>query len=441
MTEVKNYEDRAATSSGVTVPLKDDGSEYTIDGLYPDQRDIVAVVIDKLYEFMESDDLSSFRPLRIILNGAGGSGKSVVINTIVTVIRKMFDSDDVVKVAAPTGTAAFNVSGETFHHMLGNRVSRLAYLPNSMSASKRLKLIKKFKCLLAVIVDERSLVSNSVLGTAARQICETIFDGGPLREDIWGGLPIVILAGDDFQLPSQEEGPLNVLSSTAPKNRMISTGRNALLECAENVYDLQGSKRIKDSNNDDKDLIAQLRVATESGVEDKHVERLMNLHIDNIKRVHGETFVSEIESKAIFLFYQNEKRIRHNVEQLAKQQSSANPVALMKCQSTSNTYGKGVASHFDSKSPKSVMLCKGSKVAIDNKNFCPQWGLHNGACGMVDEIVFSPGENPNHGDLPSYVVVEFPLYCGPAWDKDNPKVSLCRLEIKLPTFFTTSPFR
>ena len=409
--------------------------------MYPDQRDIVAVVIDKLYEFMESDDLSSFRPLRIILNGAGGSGKSVVINTIVTVIRKMFDSDDVVKVAAPTGTAAFNVSGETFHHMLGNRVSRLAYLPNSMSASKRLKLIKKFKCLLAVIVDERSLVSNSVLGTAARQICETIFDGGPLREDIWGGLPIVILAGDDFQLPSQEEGPLNVLSSTAPKNRMISTGRNALLECAENVYDLQGSKRIKDSNNDDKDLIAQLRVATESGVEDKHVERLMNLHIDNIKRVHGETFVSEIESKAIFLFYQNEKRIRHNVEQLAKQQSSANPVALMKCQSTSNTYGKGVASHFDSKSPKSVMLCKGSKVAIDNKNFCPQWGLHNGACGMVDEIVFSPGENPNHGDLPSYVVVEFPLYCGPAWDKDNPKVSLCRLEIKLPTFFTTSPFR
>ena len=409
--------------------------------MYPDQRDIVAVVIDKLYEFMESDDLSTFRPLRIILNGAGGSGKSVVINTIVTVIRKMFDSDDVVKVAAPTGTAAFNVSGETFHHMLGNRVSRLAYLPNSMSASKRLKLIKKFKCLLAVIVDERSLVSNSVLGTAARQICETIFDGGPLREDIWGGLPIVILAGDDFQLPSQEEGPLNVLSSTAPKNRMISTGRNALLECAENVYDLQGSKRIKDSNNDDKDLIAQLRVATESGVEDKHVERLMNLHIDNIKRVHGETFVSEIESKAIFLFYQNEKRIRHNVEQLAKQQSSANPVALMKCQSTSNTYGKGVASHFDSKSPKSVMLCKGSKVAIDNKNFCPQWGLHNGACGMVDEIVFSPGENPNHGDLPSYVVVEFPLYCGPAWDKDNPKVSLCRLEIKLPTFFTTSPFR
>lgn len=223
----------------ITIPLKDDGSEYCVDGLYPDQRDIVVVVMDKLYEFMESDDLRHFRPLRIILNGAGGSGKSVVINTIVTVIRKMFNMDDVVKVAAPTGTAAFNVGGETFHHMLGNRVSKQAYQPNSMSAAKRLKLIKKFKSLLVLIIDERSLVSNVLLGTTARQICETIFNGGPMREDTWGGLPIVILAGDDFQLPPPiDEGPLNVLCGGLPKNKMISTGRTALLECAENLYDL-----------------------------------------------------------------------------------------------------------------------------------------------------------------------------------------------------------
>lgn len=378
--------------------------------------------MDKLYEFMESDDLRSFKPLRIILNGAGGSGKSVVINTIVSVIRKMFDTDDVVKVVAPTGTAAFNVNGETFHHMLGNRVSKLSYIPNSMGAAKRKKLIKKFKCLLALIVDERSLVSNVVLGTAAQQIAETIFEGGQIEDDMWGGLPIVILAGDDFQLPSQDEGPINTLGAPKPKNKMLGIGRSVLKECAENVYDLHGSKRISDKQADDKDLVSQIRLATENGVDSKHIDRLMNLHLDNMKTRHGDEVVAEIERKAMYLFYTNEKRIRHNVEQLAKQQNTDNPVALLKCHSISNTYGKGVASHFDSKAPKSIMLCVGSKVALDNKNFCPQWGLHNGACGTVDEIVFPPGRNPNQGDLPSCVVVNFPLYCGPPWDVENPKV-------------------
>ena len=106
------------------MPLKDDGLQYEIDGLCPDQQEIVALVLDKIKEFMECKDMSNFKPLRLIINGAGGSGKSVVINMIVTAIRRMFDSDDVVKVVAPTGTAAFNVHGQTFHHMLGTGLPR-----------------------------------------------------------------------------------------------------------------------------------------------------------------------------------------------------------------------------------------------------------------------------------------------------------------------------
>ena len=70
----------------------------------------------------------------------------------------------------------------------------------------------------------------------------------------------------------------------------------------------------------------------------------------------------------------------------------------------------------------------GSKVALSNRNFHPAWGLHNGACGTVDEIIFESGSNPNEGGLPSYVVVDFPLYNGPIWDEDNPTV---RLQIML----------
>ena len=44
------------------------------------------------------------------------------------------------------------------------------------------------------------------------------------------------------------------------------------------------------------------------------------------------------------------------------------------------------------------------------KNFCPIWGLHNGAVGIVDEIVFKTGQNPNNRDLPDYVVVDVGRY-------------------------------
>ncbi len=410
----------------LSLPLKDNGEEYTLDGLYPDQAEVVTVVLDKIKDFMECKDMSTFKPLRLVINGAGGSGKSVIINTIVTCLRKMFQTDDVVRVVAPTGTAAFNVHGQTFHHLLGNRVSKNSYLPNTMSKAKKLKLVKKFKTLLALIVDERSLVSNVNLGTAARQIAETIFEGGPLSEHSFGGLPVVILAGDDFQLPSMEEGAIKILNYTAPKNKMTQAGREVFLECSKTVMSLHGSKRINDSQQEDKELVASLRTATETEMDDKHVKRLMSLRLDNIRAKHGPDVVREIEDKAMYLFYKNAKRIRHNMKMLARKQSEDNPVAMLKAHSSNNKFGKGITSHFESDSPVSCLLCIGAKVALDNKNFCPEWGLHNGACGEVKEIVFEKGHNPNNGDLPRYVVVEFPLYCGPAWDSQNPKVSKCK---------------
>jgi hypothetical protein len=43
--------------------------------------------------------------------GCGGTGKSVLINTVVSYIRKIFQSNNSVLVTAPTGVAAHNVGG------------------------------------------------------------------------------------------------------------------------------------------------------------------------------------------------------------------------------------------------------------------------------------------------------------------------------------------
>ena len=60
----------------MSVPLKDDGKEHSLYCLYEDQEEIVAVVLDKINEFMECEDLSNFKPLRLIINGAGEVGKA-----------------------------------------------------------------------------------------------------------------------------------------------------------------------------------------------------------------------------------------------------------------------------------------------------------------------------------------------------------------------------
>jgi PIF1-like helicase len=389
--------------------------------LYEDQIQAVTVVMDTLYEFMHMKDPKSFKPLRIIINGQGGSGKSVVINTLVTLIRKMFDVNEVVKVVAPTGVAAFNVKGETFHHAFHMGVSKREHKANTLPMSTRLKMIAKFKNILCLIIDERSLVSSKVLGTCETLMSETLHEGGHHSNDSWGGIPVVIMVGDDYQLPGIGEGAFSALFSTYG-SKMVFKGRKALLECSEYVLNLEGSKRVKENESETKLLLDRVRLGTD--ITESDVDKLMSLHLDSMQKRHGSQVVADIEQRALYLFYRNDKRIHHNLLQLVKRCSDSNPVAMIRSKSIGPQGGKGIKRHFDSDLPGTALLCIDCKVAMHSRNLKPSWGLHNGACGTVREIVFSPGKNPNNGDDPEYVVVEFPLYCGPAWDKGNHKVGI-----------------
>ena len=251
-------------------------------------------------------------------------------------------------------------------------------------------------------------------------ISETIYQGGNINKSSWGGLPIVILVGDDFQLPGCNEGALNALFSTKC-GKMTLNGRKALLECAQTVRELKKSIRIQEKQKADLDLMMRLRES--DNVTDEDCSKLLSLRLSEIEKKHGSKVVEDIKSKAIHLFYRNEPRIRHNLARLGEVSSATNPVCIICPRSTGGPKNKGVTSHFDDQQlPKAGMFCIGSRVALEGRNFNPSWGLFNGAMGTVDEIIFEKDGNPNRGDLPKYVVVDFPQYCGPIWDINNPKV-------------------
>jgi hypothetical protein len=402
------------TQCELKIPKRDDGSYFMHADLYPDQQAIFYHVMGKIKEFVTSNGVPT-SPLHLTINGPGGSGKSVLILTLVSALRRMFQSNTVCQVATPTGSSAFNVQGETVHRLglmgLGKE--------EAMSKSKREQLLKKFSDLLCLIIDERSLLSASDLGRVEKRISDTIHTSQGQRDQLFGGLPVLILVGDDYQLPAQ-----NGIIQNMDRTRMdVNTARGMQIfwECANTVMVLQTSRRMADSNKDQKILLNKVRLGA-MDLTSNEVHKLQSLRLENIKRKHGQMVHDEIMRKSVFLFYTNDKKDKQNMKMLRNHSNETNPVAVVKPRSSGPRAGRAVARHFpNSKSPLCAFLCRGAKVAIDAINYNPLWGLYNGACGTVQEIVFlKPGSNPNGGDIPDYVVVDFPSYTGPPWDINNP---------------------
>lgn len=405
----------------LNIPQRSDGKDYLLSGLRDDQKEIVVAVMGKLKDWIERADHSKFKPLRMIIKGAGGSGKSVLINTIVALVRRMFGRNDVVNVIAPTGSAAFGVSGETAHSFFS--MSKREYVPGSLAGETKQKLLQRMEHMLALICDERSLLSCETLGTCAQKTREAIYDGRLCSED-WGGIPVVILVGDDYQLPSVDPGAFDVLDWTIKSRRpkkMECVGINCWKEFGNDVMELKGNKRCRE--NDAAGEICKRARTGDTTKED--CKKILSLDLRNIGRVHGWAEVKKIKEKALFLFANRAPAAKMNYERLAETQSKDNPVCSFCCESKGNSPGgRAKSGHFDDNQiPPSCLCCRGAKVAITGRNFYPLWGLHNGAYGTVVDVIFKDGCNPCRGDLPEYAIIDLPCYCGPAWDMNNPTVS------------------
>jgi septin family protein len=95
----------------------------------------------------------NFLPLKLMVRGSAGTGKSVIINTIVSYMRRVFDDNDVVHAVAPTGMEAFNVLGGTLHKFAGLDWRNMK---KGMTNGTMEKLQKKLQNTVAILMDERS---------------------------------------------------------------------------------------------------------------------------------------------------------------------------------------------------------------------------------------------------------------------------------------------
>jgi AAA domain len=411
------HKDRSAT--GIDIPLRSDGSEYSIDDLAEDQKEALAVVIEKVKAYCDCDPEKPNTTLRLTVSGVAGSGKSTWINTLVTMLRKLFSNTDTVGVFGPTGSAAFNAGGETI-----NRGFRVPITVKSLDIDGKKDgfLLRKFNMTVCLIIDERSMVEADKLGCVQHYMSKR-GHGGRRKGTKWGGIPIVILVGDDYQIPSIGYGAFYALDQATIKEpakvnacqiKCRRAGFEEFLEFGKNVLYLNGGvKRVNADQEQLRRILLGLRCEDEGHVMSREdIQRLLELDINHPSFTREQR--EDIKKKSMYLFANKEPRDAYNSTMLLKANMQGNPVARLKSRTT-DKHGKQVAnsSHFDcERCPYQLMICKTAQVALNGCNIEPSIGLYHGTLGVVEDIVFKENESPNLDDLPAYVLVNFNQYCG-----------------------------
>ena len=109
-------------------------------------------------EHMEGDKSN---PLRMIVSGTAGTGKSYLIHCLRLLLQ------DKVRVVAPTGVAAFNVDGHTLHSLL--------CLPTKgefkdLEGERLNRIQQSLSTIDYLIIDEMSMVGRKMFGQIDRRL-------------------------------------------------------------------------------------------------------------------------------------------------------------------------------------------------------------------------------------------------------------------------------
>ena len=402
---------------------------YSIKDCTRDQKEVLAYLsqsFKKWYEMVKTPHLqNTFTPLRMTVCGVAGSGKSTLINTFVSIVRTITQKTDSVYVCGPTGSAAFNAGGETCHRLF-NIQGRLYNTELSAQALKT--LMSKLENTIALIIDERSMISALLLGTM-EDYCRQAAFKGTKRNQSWGGLPIVILVGDDYQLPSIDQGAFYCLEERTKRQRTkaeelyVQNGMNLFLEFGKNVMRLKQSQRVLEGQTRLQKILDGVRGSSDTSLSVEDAEYLCSFHIDN-KEHFNQQDKEQIKKDALYLFANVEAKNEHNNYALKEINTRDNPVAIIKAQTVrlkDDVKLRNMGHYDNERTPVMINIARNAQVQLTGINLCPKWGLYHGARGKVLDIVYHH-DYPPPDHLPLYVLVDIPQYCGPPFISSVPTV-------------------
>ena len=132
-----------------------------------------------------------------LLLGKGGSGKSHVLDAVITTLKENENyADENFLVMAPTGKAASNICGSTLHSNKEGLSLPIKKGYKKLSAKRLAYYQEKYKGKLKlVVIDEYTMMSQQQLHQVDLRLREIMVD-----EKKFGGC-VVVMFGDPAQLP------------------------------------------------------------------------------------------------------------------------------------------------------------------------------------------------------------------------------------------------
>ena len=325
--------------------------------------------------------------------GSAGSGKTTTINAVLSFAAKLIKMGnrnvspyDLVKLAAPTGTAAFLINGSTLHSLLRIPPKYFKELSDGQTLHSLQRLFQNTGLLF---IDEKSMIGKASLfriDSRLRQIHS-------MKQDCSLGNLSTALVGDFAQLPPMGDTPLY---TNEAKSKETKSAR-ALFQEFDFVVNLSRNYRV---------LPEELVFA-------QYLERHRegNVTLDDWNMLAQRQFhLLPPEEQALFqdatrLYTTNRATDEYNLRKLIELN---NPIVKLISENT----GTGAASaSFDDACglAKVLYLAVNCRVML-TANLWTEAGLTNGTFGKVAEIIYE--DNNDVASLPLYVLVQFEGYKG-----------------------------
>ncbi|CAN0124566.1 unnamed protein product, partial [Scytosiphon promiscuus] len=343
-------------------------------------------------------------PLRMVLTGTAGTGKTVVINEMVRLL-----GEHRFKLLAPTGCAACGIGGQTIHS--GSKIPvKKKSSPNAdgseMSNNAKNDLQRRMAGVDYILVDEMSMVGQDLLGLMSIRGRQAV-QGRPIEGDddrhlgMFGGLN-VILVGDPMQLPPVGASPMwsdkPGTSGHTVEGRAVWLAINAAVELTEVM------RQMGEEN-------AAFRRALLAVAEGRATQEHFELFVSRMRSVVPEAEHARF-LEAVHLFPTNAKADDWNWTRLNNLRA---PIALIRAKhSVSPGYANVSADRFRGLDPH-LYLAVGARVFITS-NVWTSAGLANGATGIIIHIDWAAGgDSIRPPGVPAVLYVKLKDFKGPQY--------------------------
>lgn len=394
--------------------IDEDSYQKDVKNLNVGQKTILKRVKDHL---KKDEELANAKeplqePLRIFITGGAGTGKSHVLKTTRTTVRRFFKTSnkccDPVKTFAPTGCAARLIKGTTLHSGLRLPVESDGKLPKyaPLYGAPLKNLRRAFEGVEVIIIDKISMVSFQLFEFINKRLQEVSSkpDG---QNKLFGGYH-VLLFGDLLQLPPVPPG--TVIFKLPLNHRGVFLWRQFdFFELQQNMrqkeddtfFSLLNNLRVEQLTDEQKQLIRQ-RVNKEKLDEKWSDFNATRIFATNAPaETHNANVLDnlvELENKKgndikVYEFLAADRWI--SKDKTVNQKKNISDFISKKSRSTGGV-------------PTVVKLAVGARVML-RYNINIEDGLVNGALGTVKLIKWCGffKVQPEPGRLPQYVEIDF----------------------------------